>query len=101
MFISSPYSAATEQEREENVRKTYPVAKMIFERGGQPFIPLLFHYYDLEYARPWVGWMETCLVWLRVCDVVVRIPGKSKGADIEVAEAQRLGIPVYYLNTVA
>ena len=30
------------------------------------------------------------------CDAILRLPGASKGADDDVAQAERLGIPVYY-----
>lgn len=30
------------------------------------------------------------------CDAILRLPGASKGADDDVAQAETLGIPVYY-----
>lgn len=33
---------------------------------------------------------------LEHCDAVLRLPGESKGADQDVAIAQRRGLPVYY-----
>jgi hypothetical protein len=39
--------------------------------------------------------MELDLIWLPACDAVLRLPGESNGADIEVKEAQRLGLPVF------
>ena len=32
---------------------------------------------------------------LKRCDAVLRLPGASRGADIDVARAQGLGLPVY------
>ena len=32
---------------------------------------------------------------LQRCDAVLRIPGESRGADLDVARAQALGLPVY------
>ena len=32
---------------------------------------------------------------LERCDAVLRIPGESRGADLDVAKARELGIPVY------
>ncbi len=32
---------------------------------------------------------------LQRCDAVLRIPGDSRGADMDVARAQALGLPVY------
>lgn len=41
-------------------------------------------------------WMGICLEWVDVCDFVVRLPGESKGADMEVARATERGIKVFY-----
>jgi len=32
---------------------------------------------------------------LACCDAVLRIPGESRGADLEVARARRLGLPIF------
>jgi hypothetical protein len=32
---------------------------------------------------------------LECCDAVLRIPGESRGADLDVARARQLGLPVY------
>lgn len=39
--------------------------------------------------------MEVDLPWVEVADGVFRMPGKSRGADLEVEAALRLSIPVY------
>ena len=41
-------------------------------------------------------WYEVDLSWVAVADAVLRLPGPSTGADGEVEEAIRLGIPVFY-----
>ena len=33
---------------------------------------------------------------LKRCDAVLRLPGASRGADMDVARAQALGLPVYH-----
>jgi hypothetical protein len=33
---------------------------------------------------------------LRHCDAVLRLPGRSAGADLDVATARELGLPVYH-----
>ncbi len=40
-------------------------------------------------------WMGVDLAWVVVSDGVLRLPGESTGADMEVAEAKRLGLPVF------
>jgi hypothetical protein len=41
-------------------------------------------------------WMRIDLDWVAVADAVLRLPGPSKGADMECARAKELGIPVFY-----
>ena len=38
--------------------------------------------------------MDWCLVWLAQCEAILYL-GPSKGADIELAEAERLGLKIY------
>ena len=37
--------------------------------------------------------------WVERCDIVLRLPEKSPGSDLEVAHAKKCNIPVYY-NTL-
>lgn len=41
------------------------------------------------------AYLESDFAWIAVCAALLRLPGESKGADMEVAEAKRLGIPVF------
>ena len=41
-------------------------------------------------------WLAVDLAWVAVADAVLRLPGESTGADAEVAEAKRLGVPVFH-----
>jgi hypothetical protein len=39
-------------------------------------------------------WLQVDLPWVAVSDAVLRLPGESPGADIEVAHAREKGVPV-------
>lgn len=41
-------------------------------------------------------WLGIDLEWVGVADALLRLPGESTGADKEVAEATRRGIPVFH-----
>ena len=41
-------------------------------------------------------WLAGCLPWVSVADAVLRLPGESRGADLECAYAGLRGIPVFY-----
>lgn len=40
--------------------------------------------------------MRIGAAYLGYCDAVLRLPGASKGADLEVEEAKRFGMLIYY-----
>ena len=93
VYVASPYTLG---DRSENVRKALAVATQLLDAGHEPFCPLLSHFWDLMYPRPWHRWMEVDLAWLKVAEALVRIPGESVGADREVAVANRRGIPTFF-----
>lgn len=41
-------------------------------------------------------WLGVDLEWVAASDIVLRLPGESRGADLETELADRLGIPVYH-----
>ena len=41
-------------------------------------------------------WLPYDFAWLAKCDALLRLPGESVGADREIEEARRLGIPIFY-----
>src|SRR5690348_8970247 len=41
-------------------------------------------------------WIANDLPWIESADVVLRLAGESKGADLEVAHAEAHGVPVVY-----
>ena len=45
-------------------------------------------------------WLESDFAWVAVSDFVVRLPGESKGGDMEVAFARERGIPVLHAYEV-
>lgn len=93
IFISSPYTLGDQL---ENVKVQMKCANTLIDLGFCPFVPLLFHFQDSEYPRPYEDWLKICFKWLEKCNGIIRLPGKSSGADREVAHANLLKIPVFY-----
>lgn len=93
VYIAGPY---TDPDPIENTHKAIVVAARILDRGGVPFIPHLSMLWHLVDPRPIEFWYAYDLEILARCDIVFRIPGASTGADAEVVEAERLGIPVVF-----
>ena len=93
VYVASAYSGDTE----ENVRIAVRAGEELTKKGHVPFIPHLFHYWDLLYPHPYDFWMSQCLEHLESCDAVLRLNNVSPGADQEVLYAMNiLNIPVYY-----
>jgi hypothetical protein len=92
IFIAGPY---TQGDPAVNVKKAVEVADFLLEMGHFPYVPHLNHFWHMLHPHPYETWTEADLIWLCVCDAVVRLPGYSPGADEEIRRAEWEGIPVY------
>jgi len=92
IYIAAPYSSDPEQ----NTLRVLKVADRLLEMGYIPFVPHLSHYWDKVSPKPWETWIEIDRVWLRYCNVLLRLTGESNGADGEVKDAVKLHIPIFF-----
>lgn len=84
-----------------NIRRAIDAAERLRRGGLIPFVP---HLYATSWevvcpANSYDEWLALDLAWLDACDVMVRLSGTSRGADIEEAHARKHGIPIYYEGT--
>lgn len=93
VYIASPYSMGNVT---DNIRKHLAAAHALTSKGFLPFAPLLFHFQDLMFPRSYREWLNIDLEWVQKCDCLLRLPGESPGADIEVDCAKELDIPVFH-----
>jgi hypothetical protein len=93
VYIASPYSIG---DKVENVRRSLEVSDRLMNKGFVPYAPLLNHFQNEMFPRPEFDWLNFDISWLCVCDVVLRLPGRSCGADKEVSVAKEKNIPVFY-----
>ena len=93
VYIASPYTGG---DLEANVKRQIVAAELLQERGHLCFVPLLSHFWNKISPHPYDYWMAMDLGWLAHCDVLIRLPGESAGADAEVAEAHRRGLRVFF-----
>ena len=93
VFISSPYS---EGNQAENVKVQMDAANELISAGFAPYMPLYTHFLHIVYPKDYFTWIKLHIEYLLLCDVVLRLPGISKGSDYEVATAAQNGIPVFY-----
>lgn len=100
IYVSGPYSAPTLGGRLDNAETAIHVGRAILDLGHYPVVPHLTHWFDEAIALTPAGRLDydTYIAWdleiLRRCDALFFIAA-SRGADIERAEAERLGLPIY------
>lgn len=92
IYIAAPYTSNPE----ENVKKALEAADIVFECGYIPYVPHLSHHWHSLSPKSYEQWMEMGQAVVERCDGVLRLPGRSPGADREVHYAILLGKPVYY-----
>lgn len=61
-----------------------------------PLIPHMNLVWHLIKPHPNAYWYEYDLHLLRRCDGLLRLPGESVGADLEITAAKLADIPVFY-----
>lgn len=92
VYVAGPYS---HPDPESNTLTAIEAGDQLLRLGYAPFIPHLSHYWDAQHPHPYAEWLDWCLVWVKCCDAILRLPGASVGADIETELAYALDIPVY------
>ena len=92
VYIASPYT----KDPVAGVRQQLEVADRLMSAGYCPVAPLLSHFQHIYHPRPYSDWMNIDLEKISRCDIVLRLNGVSPGADYEVKQAKKLGIPVVH-----
>ncbi len=93
IYVSAPYSLG---DVSENIRRACFAGDAILAKGHTPLVPHLSHLWHLISPKSHEEWLAIDLNLLSMCDALLRLPGESKGADMEVAEAKRLCMVIYY-----
>ena len=79
-----------------NVRNAVHAAARLWEAGYVPYVPHLSFIWHMLVPTPYEDWMSMDFYWIKKCDFLVRLPGKSPGSDREVEFARQSGIPVFF-----
>lgn len=97
VYVAGPIGA-NDEGRAARIEAAGAAGIQLLLKGFAPFVPHLWAAANLnaDGVASYEQWMDYDFAWLRQCQMVLRIPGDSPGADREVAEAQRLGLPVVY-----
>jgi hypothetical protein len=101
VYVAGPYSSDNVLGVLSNIRKGNRLAYQLLCLGFAPFSPWLDYLFVMEdHSNDLTAqdFKEYSMEWLRVSDAIL-VRGewqKSKGVLAEIAEAERLGIPVFY-----
>ena len=105
IYIAGPYQAHQVTNHDavrvscQNVQRAIEMGVKLIEKGHNPYIPHFSHFlhinmdHDIE-----KHWSDLDLEWLRCCDAILLLPTweTSEGAWVELREAQRLKLKVFY-----
>ena len=96
VYIAAPYGGKGENVA-LNVRFAISAAEEILLRTvvWRPYVPHLFHLWQLISPHPYDFWMQLDDDEMRACQALVRIGGRSDGADMDMQLAVDLGVPVF------
>jgi len=96
VYIAGPISSNPP----DHTRTAIHTANYLMALGYVPYVPHLTVFWEMVSGqKDWETWLTYDEKWLAVCDVLLRLPGESRGADREVAFAGDHGIPVVYGTT--
>lgn len=94
VYVAGPY---TNPDPVQNTHDTIQAAEALQDTElvtcVVPHMTLLWH---LVSPHEYGHWLDWDMATLARCDALYRLPGKSSGADGEVAFARRRGIPTFY-----
>jgi len=93
VYVSGPYTLGDPC---INTNTAIAAGNAILDAGHAPFVPHLSHFWHTVTPRSYTDWMLIDLAFVPQCDVLLRLPGVSSGADIEVECANEHKVPVVY-----
>ena len=93
IYISGPI---TKGDRDVNFQQAADAHKALMTAGYAVMNPMLTMRLPDAFEIPHGTWIANDLPWVAAADAVLRLPGESKGADIECEHASIQGIPVFY-----
>jgi hypothetical protein len=94
-YCAGPYSAETPEAVQANVDAAIDAGNRLMDAGVGVIVPHLSHYPHARRPRGYEEWMALDFELLSRCDVLLRLPGASPGADREVLFAVGEYIPVF------
>ncbi len=92
VYIASAYTIG---DAAENVKLQIDCANELMNIGFAPYAPLASHLHHIVHPRKYEDWLKFDFEWVKACNCLLRLSGKSKGADREVEYAIENNKPVF------
>ena len=95
VYVAGPMSWG---DKVDNIQRGIRAGTELLLAGYYPFIPHLSHFWDMMLEGERIShakWLEYDKEWVKTSAAVIRLSGKSRGADQEIRWARRHGIPTY------
>ena len=97
VYIAGPLRGTfSNDDKLVNVHTALRAADVVMRLGHSPFVPHLCYYWNQLSPKDASEWLAWDFEWLTTCHVLLRLPGESRGADMEVDLARQLKIPVVF-----
>ena len=93
IFVSGPYTLG---DTAINVKNAMDLTNKLIDMGFAPYCAHLTHFLHMNKPQEYKKWLALDLEYLKLCDGLIRMKGKSNGADMEVDFAKKNDIPVFY-----
>lgn len=93
VYIASPLTLG---DTGANIKKSMMTFDLLMDLGFAPYCPLTTFFLHIHTPRPYRDWIDHDLEWIPACDIILRLPGKSSGADGEEKLMISLSKPVFY-----
>lgn len=96
LYLAGPISTG---QLIQNVREMCYYADMLMNYKLAPYNPASSHTQDLILPRSYSDWLKYDFKMLTKMGLLLRMPGDSKGADMEIIWAKQHGIPIIILES--
>jgi len=92
VYLVGPYATG---DVAVNVRNSMAVAEELMNLGYAPYCPYLTHFWHMAFPHKYREWRKLHDEWLSCANAVLRMPGESSVAHLQIRTADELGIPVF------
>jgi hypothetical protein len=91
IYLSGPI---TKGNRSLSFYQAAEAQRLLLLEGYAVMNPMLSLLHPDGLNIPWQTWIDSDLAFVACCDLLLRLPGESQGADVETDFARRHGIEV-------